>query len=667
MAPAPKRKTAPAASKCRKAPAGSKPKKARASTIGKRPDRAIKTEANKDVDKTSVKMTLSSFCSNSELATEIDHLVRGVTAMSIEASRFLNFHLLKRCEERKEIPTMKQSFFYSAFTMFATKSDGHNKVSEHSPFAKNFKVFTRDRPDIGYSFEGLTANISYAAKEYMINCQNHVVCNINGRVKKAFKIFWDETILTAQPQFRAPDRNLAMNHFMRRLNIQDTAQDMDALWPSFTLPPTAATQTALRTYIEGTVQRYKDLPLDIDKTAVNEGTNRVATKWWAYLPWLYDIQVILQGHEMVKHFSLLPICCFDPKHITIDNTALHQLLTRIAKRLHLAKPPAMASFINPATNRALWMEQFDLEKTENTNGSKVFGFYLKTDGYAVSVTLNVPKKNVPKKPKKNKSADPPPALDLTDKRVIGVDPGRRDLISAAYEDLHGEFHFSRYSNKEYQEKIGVRKAAKARERWMSNANLKERMTQLPTTKTSRSDDLLTHIRALYPILIEVLELNCRRRVRSQRFSQYCVRQRVMNAICNRITKGNPDDKRIPVVAFGAAVFNSSSKGHRPGPVKAIRTALKRKGVIFRDVDEDYTSQLCNECHVRLIPMYCRGGRELYEVRRCLTVTCRKTYNRDANAAINMKHIFEYENEHGRRPAVFTQRLQNQLRQGFLAV
>ena len=61
-------------------------------------------------------------------------------------------------------------------------------------------------------------------------------------------------------------------------------------------------------------------------------------------------------------------------------------------------------------------------------------------------------------------------------------------------------------------------------------------------------------------------------------------------------------------------------------MKGVRKALRRRGVEVYDVNEDYTSQLCNCCHNKVVPMYSEGSRyAIHSVRRCLTPTCmRKT-------------------------------------------
>jgi transposase len=97
-------------------------------------------------------------------------------------------------------------------------------------------------------------------------------------------------------------------------------------------------------------------------------------------------------------------------------------------------------------------------------------------------------------------------------------------------------------------------------------------------------------------------------------------------------------------------------------VKGVRSALRRRRVETYDVNEDYTSQLCNCCHSKLVPMYSQGGgMAIHGVRRCISATCmRKTLNRDTNAALNILYIFMAETLQHERPQVFTRIYQSDL-------
>jgi hypothetical protein len=131
----------------------------------------------------------------------------------------------------------------------------------------------------------------------------------------------------------------------------------------------------------------------------------------------------------------------------------------------------------------------------------------------------------------------------------------------------------------------------------------------------------------------------------------------MHDICERIItcSSDPDGTRPVVVAYGAGAFSASSSGQCSGPVKGVRRALQQRGVEMYDVQEDYTSQLCSSCQMKMKPMYSEGGESaIHGVHRCITANCQcKLWNRDVNAALNMLNIFLHETVYGVRPVVFT--------------
>ena len=432
------------------------------------------------------------------------------------------------------------------------------------------------------------------------------------------------------------------------------------MWQSFKSVPTQATRAAVVAYINLRLERYTDLPLD---TGELHPTKRVEKRWWDYLRWLYGLQIEMLDYE-TRAFSSLPLCSFLSKNITIDTGILRGLLLRVAERTGCAKPEALPQF--RSNGRQHWETYFHLSKAEGKNKRRNFETMLKTDGYVVSVILSktLAVGTVKKRGKKRHAAFAATATaqDIAGKRVVAVDPGRIDLANCArtQDDEDKTPAFASYSNKEYQQKIGLKKAHVKRRQWMSRAHLEEALNQLPSAKTPSTVLMLAHIAELFKILDRLLQLNGMRRVRGLRFSQHCLRQRVMYDICQRITaSADPSDKRPVVVAFGAGMFSSCSRGHCPGPVKEVRKALRRRRI---DVNEDYTNQLCNCCHNKVVPMYSEGGGyAIHSVRRCTTATCKlMTLNRDLNAALNILYIFMEETLHGSRPEVFTRRYQTEL-------
>ncbi|GAB9475881.1 hypothetical protein Gpo141_00012957 [Globisporangium polare] len=69
---------------------------------------------------------------------------------------------------------------------------------------------------------------------------------------------------------------------------------------------------------------------------------------------------------------------------------------------------------------------------------------------------------------------------------------------------------------------------------------------------------------------------------------------------------------------------------------------------MNDVDEDSTSQLCNCCHGKVVPIHGEGG--AWRFTECDAFSpatyMRKPLNRDVNAALNIAYIFTAETLHG---------------------
>lgn len=139
---------------------------------------------------------------------------------------------------------------------------------------------------------------------------------------------------------------------------------------------------------------------------------------------------------------------------------------------------------------------------------------LKTDGYAVSVILSKAKA-VPAG-----GAAPHHDVNLDDKRVVGVDPGRNTLDNCAWLDESNKPAFSRYSNRKCQQKIGLKKALAKRRLWMSGAGLHEELTEQPSAKTPSTLMMESHLSELFRI---------HDRVGSQRASM-CARPAFLSAL-----------------------------------------------------------------------------------------------------------------------------------------
>ncbi|CAN0407184.1 unnamed protein product, partial [Laminaria digitata] len=161
----------------------------------------------------------------------------------------------------------------------------------------------------------------------------------------------------------------------------------------------------------------------------------------------------------------------------------------------------------------------------------------------------------------------------------------------------------------------------------------------PTPKTGKVATFLVFVKAAVNTIVLRLAVVTTKRIRANRFRQFCRRKRVLGGICDRIIRPSQveSDERDVVVAYGDATF--VSRGRFP-----IRREIEKRvgggegpvGVSYRAVNEDYTSKLCSECKEVLEPMLDKKNKPIHAVRRCPTTSCvRRQWNRDVNACRNI--------------------------------
>jgi len=591
-----------------------------------------------------VKMRLSTWCTSSVLSDEFDTAAHVVTRVTVEASRFANYYVLRTLDAGEQLPKMDQTFFYRIFTTVAgAPSIFYAYYADYC--ALRDAAWHGGEADIMDTLH-LPQVLNEACKTYLTAARNHVVLNLTRRVRKAFFVF-----LGSQDEvLRASDRHKLARYHVGLLSGTRSLDEEDDVWASLSRDVPAEFRETVTDYTRTQYHGHRALPLD---TAT---CSRVEKRWWEYVPWLHELQIFLEDHE-ARQFSLLPIATFDVKYIRVTPTTLYGLL----RRAHARNPRAVAdpgpgpAFVANVTEH--WPRYFRLRAVER--GATTFAGSFLTDGYAVSVTTTRPKPQVA-------VFDVPYGgitdVDLFGKRVVSVDPGSRDLVTCLSYTEDGEQRSWRYSNAEYKEKIGAAKAGRRRLRWMQeDAALDVELQDVPSPKTGMLELFELHLNGFFAVLRRALRHCAMRRVRALRFTQYGRKQKVMHDICERILRGGGfhDDEREVVLAYGNATF--TTRGRFPGPVKAVRKELRRRHASVHDVDEDYTSKLCSHCQLGLEPMFGENGRAIHAVRRCTTANCpRTTWHRDVNACLNILYVFLYEIQHGERPEVYTRGYQMQL-------
>ncbi|KAI3662498.1 hypothetical protein MP638_003638 [Amoeboaphelidium occidentale] len=196
-------------------------------------------------------------------------------------------------------------------------------------------------------------------------------------------------------------------------------------------------------------------------------------------------------------------------------------------------------------------------------------------------------------------------VDLKDTVVIGLDPGRKDLFDAY--DENGSFGCS---GGEWRRLLSKR------------TDIGKINADMPSAKCLFTD-LTSGV-----FLRRTCDIH---------------KQWAYDHLIKRIKRRG---KKV-FVAFGGGKFSSCSRGHAPIPKVGFYKALKQRKIPCRYVWEYNTSKICAKCFT-VLPK----GRK-WRLKICSKITCGRYWNRDVNAAKDMKFVFTFMNKNnGERPEQF---------------
>ena len=207
----------------------------------------------------------------------------------------------------------------------------------------------------------------------------------------------------------------------------------------------------------------------------------VKQTWWGYLRPLWRIlktfeknyqadannrRITRRRGRGLRLFTILPHSKLQKRFVLIDSTALYRLLSATN---HCGLGKISLDDFNENLEH-WWKMAFNIDKVTTTN--RRFGFSIMTDGMSVSVNLRrvTVKDNIKVNSygfDEDKNFYP---LNISkDDRVVGLDPGRKDLFVAVYGDE--KKNFKKCSTKEWYSLVGFTRIRKTKEIWIKNNNM----------------------------------------------------------------------------------------------------------------------------------------------------------------------------------------------------
>ena len=175
-------------------------------------------------------------------------------------------------------------------------------------------------------------------------------------------------------------------------------------------------------------------------------------------------------------------------------------------------------------------------------------------------------------------------------RIMGLDPGRRSLFTAAIhsqaaaDSLSGgrytgaarraQYEILSWSSSRWREASGIKFRLHKIKLWLKrDPGLESTLQQTPTAKFASSADFGRHILHRVQRAAAVRKHFGDQRHTQQRWSTYIKRQKAYAAICKDFPGGNSNT----VVAYGDASFSSSClKGNPSTPTVSLRAARGRQ-------------------------------------------------------------------------------------------
>jgi len=346
-----------------------------------------------------------------------------------------------------------------------------------------------------------------------------------------------------------------------------------------------------------------------------------------------------------KKMSIGPIASIKAHFIYIDSRVLLGILKSIDYTV-------VKTSLNKAVTEAsieTWEEIVNvykyISKTQKEQKNFKFTRTIQTDGVSICIHYRRPNLGPIVSSTVDVIEEGKPKEDLPfdgDYRVIGIDPGRSSLITAAELLPDGSYVSYKLSRAMYYHESGINSFNKKKDRW--NLKVKEALVDLSTTTTKGTsvEELKKYIEVVLKHYDSLWSENLKRKWGRWRFKTYMGKEKTIQKFLKSLqTKGEKrNDHREIVLAYGDAGFASNGKGERSVPTTTLaRRCLKKYKV--KMIDEFRTTQLSYDTGSRMSKVVEKeSGFSIRGLYWCSSTKDGKFVDRDVNAALNILKCYK---------------------------
>lgn len=363
-----------------------------------------------------------------------------------------------------------------------------------------------------------------------------------------------------------------------------------------------------------------------------------------------------------------------PKNITLNTSGVTEMIYDINKTIYSYGYSEMIRNTKKY-QKHVWKE---ILKVENDSIFKhpdyVFYNQIQTDGISASI-LFIKKEyanktwgqklpdNVEEIPyTKLHEISEEQCIDYQDRTLIGIDPGKKDLLTMVSEDKT----FYKYSNCRRRNDTYTKRSQKIILNERETNGIVEIETKLSkcSKRSLNSSKFTDYLLEKFSSKEKLTEFYSRPLFRKLALRRYCRTKGAEDQMLNEIEKKYGPSGNL-LLGLGDWSVNSTSqqmRGCMPTPHKSLLKILQKR---FRVViiDEYRTSKLYNkDTQVELKNFKVRRGRKMKSIHQLLTPTRNPNgviLNRDRNACQNILNILKEFLEHRTRPQAFCRQQQQQ--------
>lgn len=560
-----------------------------------RPDRAIKLKLKKTQKETVIKAYLKGLLNGdkNELLRAINKRVIECSYKTQNASVALNLLIRKIFDGVEDVSTVQLPEFWDQTFVRQLLLGTHSAIKPYDEIEMLFYEYPLLKPSLDRSV-GDKNIYTFAAIKLATNIKNHLVLNLEPFVKK----------------------------FVYMVHNKEDGKEIQRRLFGWKTEEKSLTKEG-----KATLKTIKNI-LQVEK--VGKLFMKSKSSPGVIIKLFVHFNRVLEKLENTKLFNILPICKIKRHFITIDTVGMIGILKEVKalgdKKVDLDKE--------------LWDSFLNVDRLKTK--VQTFTGTIDTDGTVVNVHFTRPKIIVKEKPD----------VDLTGKRVIGVDPGRTNIFYMVEELEKDTFKSYKLTRKQYYIESGIRAAKKKTEKWNLKVKNELEKLSLVSPKAVSLNTFTTYLDTMLSVKEKLWSEYLDTKWSDQRMKLYGGKKRVFSKFLNKLGDN-------VVLAYGTAKFAPGGKGELAVPVsRGFKECSTRFEIV--PVDEFRTTKLYHKDFSVLNKVGTLREGKVRDVRGLSWYSTKendkpsKFVNRDLNAAINILRCVTLPNrpiELSRRPGL----------------